>query len=72
MASLSRGESNCERTIQGNVLMTYDEWFEDNQEELESLLRGDQAELVYKCWLAGYEAGLKEMGSFAADLFSNI
>ena len=52
--------------------MTFDEWFEDNREELESLLRHvDQEELLYTAWLAGYEAGLNEMGKFAADLFSN-
>jgi hypothetical protein len=52
--------------------MTFDEWFEESREELEYLLRSNQEELVYKCWLAGYEAGLAEMGSFAADLFADI
>jgi hypothetical protein len=51
--------------------MTFEEWFEENREDLENLLRSDQLELAYKCWLAGYEAGLNEMGRFAADLFSN-
>ena len=57
--------------IKRNVLMTFDEWFEDNREELESLLRGDQEDLLYTAWIAGYAAGLNEMGKFAADLFSN-
>jgi len=47
----------------------FDEWFDENQDDLEYLLRSDPRELAYNCWLAGYEAGLKEMGSFAADLF---
>jgi len=52
--------------------MKFDEWFEENRKELESLLRADQEELVYKCWLAGYEAGLAEMSIYAADLFRAI
>ena len=49
--------------------MTFEEWFEENREELEALLRSDQLELAYKCWLAGYEAGLDTMGNFAGELF---
>jgi hypothetical protein len=52
--------------------MTFEEWFEDNRDELEALLRSDQLELAYKCWLAGYEAGLNAMGRFTADLFNDI
>jgi hypothetical protein len=52
--------------------MTFEEWFEENREDLEALLRSDQLELAYKCWLAGYEAGLNEMGRFTADLFNDI
>ena len=52
--------------------MTFEEWFEANREELEVLLRSDQLELAYKCWLAGYEAGLNEMGRFTADIFNDI
>lgn len=52
--------------------MTFDEWFEENRERLEQLLRSDTYDLAYECWLAGYKAGLDEMGSFAADLFKDI
>ena len=52
--------------------MTFEEWFEENRDELEALLRSDQLELACKCWLAGYEAGLDKMGRFAADLFNDI
>ena len=52
--------------------MTFDEWFEENRERLEQMLRSDTLELVYECWLAGYKAGLDEMGSFAAELFKSI
>jgi hypothetical protein len=38
--------------------MTFEEWFEENKDELAQLLRGDQEEALYKAWLAGYEAGL--------------
>jgi len=51
--------------------MEFNNWFEENRDRLEQLLRNDQQELVYECWLAGYQAGLKEMSNFAADLFSN-
>ena len=52
----------------GKITMTFDEWFEANRDELEKLLRNDQYELIYKAWLAGYEAGLDEMGKFARKL----
>lgn len=52
--------------------MTFDEWFEENRERLEQLLRSDTYGLAYECWLAGYKAGLDEMGSFASDLFKDI
>lgn len=52
--------------------MTFDEWFEENKKHLEQMLRSDTTELVYECWLAGYKAGLDEMGSFAAALFTDI
>jgi hypothetical protein len=52
--------------------MTFEEWLEENREALEALLRSDQLELAYKCWLAGYEAGLNEMGHFTANLFNDI
>ncbi len=50
----------------------FDVWFEENQEELESLLRSDTTELLYRAWFAGYEKGLTEMSSFAAETFSTI
>ena len=53
-------------------MMAFDEWFEKNKAHLEQMLRSDTKELVYECWLAGYEAGMNEMGSFAADLFKDI
>ena len=52
--------------------MTFDEWFEENKEELEDLLRGDVPEMLYKAWLAGYEEGLAEMRKFSANLFSDL
>lgn len=52
--------------------MAFDEWFEENRERLEQMLRSDTLELVHECWLAGYKAGLDEMGSFAAELFTDI
>ena len=52
--------------------MTFDEWFEENRERLEQMLRSDTMELVYECYLAGYKAGLEEMGSYAAELFKDI
>jgi hypothetical protein len=50
----------------------FDEWFEENQEELESLLRSDTTELLFRAWLAGYENGMSEMSSFAANTFSTL
>lgn len=37
--------------------MNFQQWFEENKHELEDLLRGDVEELLFKAWLAGYEAG---------------
>lgn len=37
--------------------MTFQKWFEENKHELEDLLRGDVEELLFKAWLAGFEAG---------------
>lgn len=50
--------------------MTYDEWFEENKDELATLLGNDAEEAIYKAWFAGYEAGLKTMGDFAKQIFS--
>ncbi len=50
--------------------MTFEEWFEENKDELAQLLRGDQEEALYKAWLAGYEAGMDEMGKFARELWT--
>jgi hypothetical protein len=50
--------------------MTFEEWFEANRDELATLLRNDDVEALYKAWLAGYEAGLAEMGKFAKELWS--
>ena len=44
----------------------------ESRERIEQMLRSDTEELVYECWLAGYKAGLDEMGSFAAELFTDI
>ena len=50
--------------------MTFDEWFEENRNELEEMIRSNNTEgLVYECWLAGYKAGLDTMGNFAVELF---
>ena len=50
--------------------MTFEEWFEENRDELSDLLRDDQLEALYQAWLAGYEAGLAEMGKFARELWT--
>jgi hypothetical protein len=52
--------------------MTFDEWLEQNKDQLKELLRGDAEQFAYECWLAGYKAGLDQMGSFATELFSHI
>jgi len=52
--------------------MTYDQWFKENKDKLEKLLQNDQEQLIWECWLAGYEAGTAEMSSFASDLFKDI
>jgi hypothetical protein len=50
----------------------FDEWFEENKEELESLLRNDTTELLYRAWFAGYESGLNEMSTFAVETFKSL
>jgi lipopolysaccharide biosynthesis protein len=50
--------------------MTFEEWFEENQDQLTELLRNDQHELIYVAWLAGYEAGLTGMSDFYKDLWT--
>jgi hypothetical protein len=50
--------------------MTFDEWVEQNRDELAPLLRGDEIEALYRAWFAGYEAGLATMGEFAKDLWT--
>lgn len=50
--------------------MNFNEWFEEHKDELAQLLRGDQEEALYKAWLAGYTAGLGEMGEFARELWT--
>jgi hypothetical protein len=50
--------------------MKFEEWFEANQDQLTELLRNDQHELIYVAWLAGYEAGMDEMGKFARKLWT--
>lgn len=52
--------------------MSFQDWFEENKERLEDLLRGDVEEMLYEAWLAGYEEGLAEMGKFSANLFSDL
>jgi hypothetical protein len=50
--------------------MTFEEWFEANKDQLTELLRNDQLEALYEAWLAGYEAGMDEMGKFAHQLWT--
>jgi hypothetical protein len=52
--------------------MNFEEWFKENKDRLEQMLRSDTQELVYECWLAGYKAGMREMSTFAADVFKSI
>jgi hypothetical protein len=49
--------------------MNFEEWFEENKDELAQLLRGDQEEALYRAWLAGMEYGMNEMGKFARELW---
>jgi hypothetical protein len=49
--------------------MKFEEWFEANKDQLTEMLRNDQHELIYTAWLAGYEAGMDEMGKFARELW---
>lgn len=37
--------------------MNFNIWFKENKHELEDLLHGDMEDLLYKAWLAGYQAG---------------
>ena len=48
--------------------MNFDEWFEEHKDELAELLCGDQEEALYQAWLAGYTAGLDQMGNFVKTL----
>lgn len=50
--------------------MKFDEWFEQNRDELAPLLRSDAEEALYRAWFAGYKAGMGEMGNFARDLWT--
>ena len=50
--------------------MSFDEWFEENRDELATLLRNDNVEALYKAWSAGREAGLTEMSKFAKELWT--
>jgi hypothetical protein len=52
--------------------MNFDEWFEEHKDELAQLLRGDQEEALYRAWLAGYTAGLGEMGDFTKTLIKDV
>jgi hypothetical protein len=49
--------------------MTFEEWFEENRDDLSDLLRDDQLEALYRAWLAGMEYGMAEMGKFARELW---
>jgi len=42
----------------------FEQWFEENYDDLVHLLKTDQEELLFKAWLAGYEAGMDYMGSW--------
>lgn len=46
----------------------FDQWFEDNREELERMLRSDSYELLYQAWAAGYAAGCDSMSKIVSDL----
>lgn len=52
--------------------MIFNEWFEKNKDNLAELLRGDQEEALYDAWLAGYTAGLAEMGDFTKTLIKDV
>lgn len=43
-------------------------WFEENHEELTSLLQNDGYELLYKAWSAGYSAGCESMSKHKIEL----
>lgn len=46
--------------------MTFEEWLEENENKIHSL---DGGEALYQAWLAGYEAGMNDMGKFAKELW---
>lgn len=50
--------------------MTFEEWFEENRDELAELLRNDAEEALYRAWLAGMEYGMDDMGKFAKELWN--
>jgi hypothetical protein len=49
--------------------MTYQEWLDQNRDELAELLHKDQEEALYRVWFAGYEAGMDNMIVFTKTLF---
>ena len=59
---------NCEFGIDPVSISKFDKWFEENQQELESLLSNDQYELLYRAWAAGYGAGVNSMSDIMSEL----
>jgi hypothetical protein len=57
------------RSLDGNVKMNFNEWFEEHKDELAQLLRGDQEEALYRAWLAGMEYGCFDMDKVARGLW---
>lgn len=53
-------------------MSTFNEWLDENRDRLEDLLRGDTEELLFEAWLAGYDAGGKDLAKFAAGLWRDI
>lgn len=50
----------------------FDEWMEKARDNIEELLRNDAEEALFLAWLAGYDAGGKELAKFAAELWRDI
>lgn len=52
------------KQVIGKSKMKFEEWLEQNREELLKLLRNDTEQALYLAWIAGMEYGLDEMADF--------
>lgn len=47
----------------------FEKFLEENKELLEKLMKDDQYQLIFECWFAGYESGMKNMATIAANVY---